>query len=132
MEGKAGMAQGFEEFPFLGEIQSRLSEVIRQHVEELAGTEFLEAHARGRPLTLARIDQGDFCYAVIRLHRPPGRLSDAQRKIALLVSDGLANKDIANKLGVKTPTVASQIGRMYRKLKVRSRAELACLRPWYS
>jgi len=66
------------------------------------------------------------------LTRLPGRrprshddLTAREREIADLVGDGLANKEIAAKLFVSVNTVEKTLTRVYSKLGVRSRTELA-------
>jgi DNA-binding NarL/FixJ family response regulator len=41
------------------------------------------------------------------------------------VASGLKNRDVAAALFVSTKTVEAHLARLYRKLKIRSRAELA-------
>jgi DNA-binding NarL/FixJ family response regulator len=42
-----------------------------------------------------------------------------------MVADGLKNREIAQQLFVKTATVEAHLTRIYRKLQIRSRSELA-------
>ena len=69
--------------------------------------------------------------AADELARIPGRapasgeLSETERRIAELVASGLANKEIAAKLFVTVRTVEGNLTRIYAKLGVRSRTELA-------
>ncbi len=55
----------------------------------------------------------------------PGGLTPAERRIAELVGQGRSNKEVAAELVVTVRTVESNLTRIYRKLDVRSRAELA-------
>jgi DNA-binding NarL/FixJ family response regulator len=126
------MAPSKERFPFLSEMDSKLQEILKSHQEDLLRSEFCEAYPPEKPATILLVEMGEFWYSLTRLPRPPEKLSDSQRKIANLAADGLANRDIARMLGVKTPTVASQLARIFRKLKVHSRVELASRRPWYA
>jgi DNA-binding CsgD family transcriptional regulator len=66
------------------------------------------------------------------LSRIPGRrvadadeLTDAERRIAELVAEGRSNKEVAAALFVSVKTVEVTLTRVYRKLGVHSRAELA-------
>jgi DNA-binding NarL/FixJ family response regulator len=65
------------------------------------------------------------------LARLPGRrprgaeLTETERRIAGLVAEGLSNKDVAARLFVTVRTVESNLTRVYAKLGIRSRAELA-------
>jgi DNA-binding CsgD family transcriptional regulator len=69
--------------------------------------------------------------AAVELARIPGRgradgeLSETERRVAELVASGLSNKEIAAKLFVTVRTVEGNLTRIYRKLGVRSRTELA-------
>jgi len=61
---------------------------------------------------------------------PPGMLdvlSAAEREVALAALEGLSNTAIARARGTSPRTVANQLAALYRKLGVKSRAELAAL-----
>ncbi|MGX9675137.1 LuxR C-terminal-related transcriptional regulator [Mycobacterium sp. HM-7] len=51
-------------------------------------------------------------------------LTDAERRIAELVAAGMSNREVAAKLFVSAKTVEVHLSRIYRKLAIRSRAEL--------
>ncbi|HEX7302330.1 helix-turn-helix transcriptional regulator [Lentzea sp.] len=53
------------------------------------------------------------------------QLSEAERRVADLVCDGNTNREIALKLFVTVSTVEQHLTRIYRKLKVKRRADLA-------
>jgi ATP/maltotriose-dependent transcriptional regulator MalT len=55
----------------------------------------------------------------------PGDLTPAEQRIAELVGQGRSNKEVAAELVVTVRTVESNLTRIYRKLGLRSRAELA-------
>jgi DNA-binding CsgD family transcriptional regulator len=59
--------------------------------------------------------------------RPPasGKLTETERRIAALAAEGRSNKEIATSLYVTPKTVGTQLSRIYRKVGVRSRTELA-------
>jgi len=58
--------------------------------------------------------------------RPAGEtLTDAERRVAQLAAGGLRNKEIATALFLSVGTVEAHLSRVYRKLGVRSRTELA-------
>jgi DNA-binding NarL/FixJ family response regulator len=69
--------------------------------------------------------------ASAELARLPGRrprgvgLTETERRVAKLVADGLANKEVAARLFVSVRTVEANLSRIYAKLGVRSRTELA-------
>jgi DNA-binding NarL/FixJ family response regulator len=52
-------------------------------------------------------------------------LTPTERRIAELVAEGLTNREVAATLFVTPKTVESALTRIYRKLDVRSRTELA-------
>lgn len=54
-------------------------------------------------------------------------LTASERRVALLVAEGLRNLDVARQLGKSPRTVEFQLNTIYRKLGVRSRTELAHL-----
>jgi DNA-binding CsgD family transcriptional regulator len=58
--------------------------------------------------------------------RPEGlALTETERRVATLVAEGLANKEVAAALFVTVHTVEAHLSRIYRKLGIRSRRELA-------
>ena len=54
-----------------------------------------------------------------------GDLTPTERRIAALVTRGRSNKEIAATMFVTPKTVGTQLSRIYRKVGVRSRTELA-------
>ena len=56
-----------------------------------------------------------------------GELTEAERRIALLVAEGRTNREVAAALFLTVHSVETTLTRVYRKLEVRSRAELARL-----
>jgi DNA-binding NarL/FixJ family response regulator len=69
--------------------------------------------------------------ATAELARIPGRapasrgLSGTERRVAELVASGLSNKDVAARMFVTVRTVEANLSKVYAKLGVRSRSELA-------
>ena len=57
--------------------------------------------------------------------RRPGELTPTERRIAALAAEGRSNKEIATALFVTPKTVGTQLSRIYRKVGVHSRTELA-------
>jgi DNA-binding CsgD family transcriptional regulator len=55
---------------------------------------------------------------------PPDELTPSEERVARLAASGLTNRQIANSLQVSPKTVDTHLGRVYRKLDIRSRAEL--------
>ena len=61
----------------------------------------------------------------VRLHhRPHGDLTDSERRVAQLAATGLTNREVAAQLFMSPKTVEATLARAYRKLGIRSRAEL--------
>ena len=58
---------------------------------------------------------------------PLARLTHAERHVAELVRQGLSNKEIADQLSISRRTVESHLARVFRKLDVRTRTQLATL-----
>ena len=52
-------------------------------------------------------------------------LTRSERRIAVLAARGRRNDEIAHELGVSAKTVEWNLTRIYRKVRVRSRTELA-------
>jgi predicted ATPase/DNA-binding CsgD family transcriptional regulator/transcriptional regulator with XRE-family HTH domain/tetratricopeptide (TPR) repeat protein len=108
--------------------------VCAELVPVLAGIEatlgrdaFERAHADGRALNLER------AVSYARRGRAGRRrtvsgwdsLTPSERQVAALVSDRLTNGEIAQRLFVSTPTVKSHLTRIFAKLEVANRRELA-------
>ena len=84
---------------------------------------------------LVEIDPRDFQVAVDKaraeLRRISGRrratdeLTESEHRVALLAAAGRSNKHIAAELFMSVHTVGAHLSRAYRKLGIRSRAELA-------
>ena len=58
---------------------------------------------------------------------PARRLSPRERQIVALLSDGCPNQQIADRLGLRLQTVKNHLSRIYRKLGVPNRVQLAVL-----
>jgi DNA-binding CsgD family transcriptional regulator len=69
--------------------------------------------------------------AAAELARIPGRgrasseLTETERRVAELVADGLSNKEVAARLFVSVRAVEANLSKVYAKLGVRSRSQLA-------
>jgi DNA-binding NarL/FixJ family response regulator len=70
-----------------------------------------------------------FCPSPAVAPPPTARLTGAERAVARAVLDGLSNADIAGARGVSPSTISNQISRLYRKLGIASRSELAVCLP---
>jgi DNA-binding CsgD family transcriptional regulator len=62
--------------------------------------------------------------ARVPVRRAPGDLTPTEERIAGLAAAGLTNRVIAEQIFVSPKTVESNLARVYRKLSIRSRAEL--------
>ena len=60
-----------------------------------------------------------------RAGRGVGGLSPREREVAGLVADGRTNREIAARLFLSEKTIETVLSRVFRKLGVRSRAEVA-------
>ena len=60
-----------------------------------------------------------------RRGRAAGELTEAERRVAGLATEGLSNKEIASRLFVTVRTVEVHLKHVYAKLGIRSRAQLA-------
>jgi DNA-binding CsgD family transcriptional regulator len=57
--------------------------------------------------------------------RAPAELTETERRVAELVAAGLTNRETAARAFLAEKTVEAVLGRVYRKLGIRSRAALA-------
>lgn len=57
--------------------------------------------------------------------RRDGELTNAERRVAALVAEGRSNREVAAQLFTTVATVEAHLTRIYRKLGIRSRTELA-------
>ena len=58
---------------------------------------------------------------------PHWRFSPRERQIVSLLANGCSNQEIANRLGLRLQTVKNHLSRIYRKLGVPNRVQLAVL-----
>ena len=58
---------------------------------------------------------------------PLDELTAGELRVARLVARGASNRDVADWLSISSKTVESHLSRIYRKLGVRSRADVAYL-----
>jgi len=61
----------------------------------------------------------------VEVGSPVASLSNAERAVMGSILEGKSNSQIATERGTATRTVANQVARLFEKLGVRSRAELA-------
>ncbi len=85
--------------------------------------EALEVFERlGAPAWAARARQ-ELARVGLR-HRSPHELTESERRVGELAANGLTNREIAAAAFLSPKTVEANLGRVYRKLGIRSRAEL--------
>ncbi|MCV7041317.1 LuxR family transcriptional regulator [Mycolicibacterium moriokaense] len=56
--------------------------------------------------------------------KPSGHLTPSEQRVAELAASGMKNRDVANALFISPKTVEANLARIYRKLGIKSRAEL--------
>lgn len=91
---------------------------------DLAGRPQTGAHSAARALKLA-VDCGGAVTPAIRSAARPLPLSSREHEVAVLVAEGLTNREVADRLTVSVRTVENHIYRSCAKLDLRDRAELA-------
>lgn len=75
---------------------------------------------------ISEVEVDGFTYVLCRLPTQKRKLlSERQRQITLLVAQGFPNKTIAVRLGISAATVAVHLQRIFRKLNIDSRVQLA-------
>jgi len=102
-------------------------ETLRRFKKRRAARETIEAARQlfdelGARLWSAKAERE---LARIAGRRRTGGLTETERRVAALVASGKSNKEVASELFVTVHTVESNLTRIYEKLGVRSRTELA-------
>lgn len=93
--------------------------------EQILGA--VHATANGeRPFSSAVLEQ---LVAATAMKAPsgqaPGTLTAREREVAVLVAQGLANSEIADRLGIGAATVKTHVSTLLEKFQVRNRVQLA-------
>ena len=65
----------------------------------------------------------------VGLRRAPDELTATERRVAELAAAGLTNREVAAQAFMSPKTVEANLARVYRKLGIRSRAELGRVSP---
>jgi DNA-binding CsgD family transcriptional regulator len=127
----AGSARGFEAAGFPldhGRALLVAGEALRRAGERRRAAERLDA-ASGIFLELGAALWAGRAETELRRARPrprrDGGLTNAERRVAALVSEGRTNAEVAAQLFTTVATVEAHLTRIYRKLGLRSRTELA-------
>src|SRR5262249_46970326 len=76
----------------------------------------------GTPLW-AENARGELARTKVRRASDPG-LTPTEQRVAELAASGMTNRDVATALFISPKTVEHNLARVYRKLGIRSRAEL--------
>lgn len=99
----------------------------RQRRKELSANNIRDALAAfeslGTPLWADRA-RAELSRANIGPRRNTSPLTPSEQRVAELAASGMTNRDVAGALFISPKTVESNLARIYRKLDIRSRAEL--------
>ena len=116
------------------EAQPRFFDLLEDHFPDHARAAALPfpMPAAGETVTRGKLvvrceALGDLFMLQIWKAGPLDRLTAREREIVMAVSQGLSFKQAARKIGVAPSTVANHLYRVYRKLGVSSRTELATM-----
>ena len=135
-ESEASGSGGATDAALAAEFDRIGSSAVELDMHGVAAEAFMRAAALYRSAGVERaavsaerraIEQTGICGAQIFSPLPSNRiaeLSDREREIARLASAGLSNREIAERLVLSVRTVETHLLRVFRKLGVRSRAEL--------
>ncbi len=107
----------------LGRVERRLGERKAAEATLKRVLETLERVGSPRWADQARAE-----LSALGLHAGPAyTLTPSEERVARMAASGLTNRQIASALQISPKTVDSHLGRVYRKLEIRSRAELGAL-----
>lgn len=99
----------------------RLPEALHEQLQEIEAPSYIGEH-----IVLTRIGtiRDQF---LLRIRRKAGvdRLGEREQQIARLVSDGLSQKEIARLCGISPATVNNHLSKIYLKLGIGDKAQLA-------
>lgn len=104
----------------LGEVQRRLRH--RDAAVECVREALREFESLGAPLWVDRARKQ--LSGITAARTETSELTDSERHVAELVASGMSNREVAEALFVSVKTVETNLTRVYRKLGIRSRAQL--------
>jgi len=90
--------------------------LLKRLTQESLLTALEEVHGGGSPTS------SSIAGRVVQFFRAPPPASATKLEVLRLLAEGYVNKEIADRLSLRTPTVATCIRRIYEKLHVHSRA----------
>jgi len=99
------------------------SRVLARRARRIADTSRLRLG--GRPVLGEAQPPADASYQTTPVNDDTHSLTDAERRVAVLAAQGYTNREVGQKLFVSVSTVEQHLSRVYRKLQVKRRAELA-------
>jgi DNA-binding NarL/FixJ family response regulator len=104
---------------------AELRKLIRRYSRALEAEGFAPGKSKRSRTVLAKFNLHRSSFLVVRSPRKDVSLPSQQRRIALLVVQGLTNKEIASRLQIKASTVTAHLAKIYLKLDIHSRVALA-------
>jgi DNA-binding NarL/FixJ family response regulator len=129
LDGAAACFQSLEHGPDTARaLLLRAQALLREGRRSLAAEVAAAAHARFSAMG-ATLWEARALELLERLQpgRAAGRLTAAETRVAALVAEGMKNREIGQALFMSVATVEAHLTRIYRKLDIRSRTELARL-----
>ena len=129
LDGAAACFQSLEHGPDTARaLLLRAQALVRAGRRSLAAEVAAAAHARFSTMG-ATLWEARALELLERLQpwRAAGRLTAAETRVAALVAEGMKNREIGQALFMSVATVEAHLTRIYRKLDIRSRTELARL-----
>ena len=129
LDGAAACFQSLEHGPDTARaLLLRAQALLRAGRRSLAAEVAAAAHARFSTMG-ATLWEARALELLERLQpgRAAGRLTAAETRVAALVAEGMKNREIGQALFMSVATVEAHLTRIYRKLDIRSRTELARL-----
>ncbi|MGO4446286.1 AAA family ATPase [Mycobacterium sp. 2YAF39] len=104
----------------LGQLERRLRKKDSASANLAAALDVFERH--NIPLWAGRA-RAELARANVGAHSS-GQLTPSEQRVAELAASGMKNRDVANALFISPKTVEANLARIYRKLGIKSRAEL--------